>query len=104
LYSTTLTHAQQHEVIIGNNVTFTSEKVIQVQNDLKKIGYTYLPFTPGAFGVNAALVFQAFNRHFCPEIFVDESVDWWGTTAYNDSNMYWYGISDERLQKLLSFK
>ncbi|KHJ74911.1 hypothetical protein OESDEN_25473, partial [Oesophagostomum dentatum] len=70
-----------------------------------RIGYTYLTFTPGVYDNNAALVFQAFNRHFSPEIFIDESIDPnTDSIIYHKSNQYWYGISDERLQKLLSFK
>ncbi|KHJ84153.1 N-acetylmuramoyl-L-alanine amidase [Oesophagostomum dentatum] len=36
LYTTNPTHPQLYRVLIGSNVTYTSAKVTQVQNDLKK--------------------------------------------------------------------
>ncbi|ETN69675.1 N-acetylmuramoyl-L-alanine amidase [Necator americanus] len=46
----------------------------------------------------------AFNRHYSPEIFVKESVDpQTESTIHHQSNQYWYGISQERFQKLQSY-
>ncbi|CAJ0607577.1 unnamed protein product [Cylicocyclus nassatus] len=102
LFNTSMTHSRQHGVIIGKNVTYTAARLEQIQNDLMELGYKSLILRSGVYDTNTAMVFQAFNRHFAPEIFVKEKIGSNDETQYYESNQYWYGISQERLQKLMS--
>lgn len=58
--------------------------------------------TSGVYDMNMRNNIQAFNRHFCPEIFTLETITN-DDTVVVEQNQYWYGISDERLNKLLSY-
>ncbi|CAJ0607710.1 unnamed protein product [Cylicocyclus nassatus] len=102
LFNTSMSHSRQHGVIIGKNVTYTAARLEQIQNDLMELGYKSLILKSGVYDINTAMVFQAFNRHFAPEIFVKETIGPNDETQYHQSNQYWYGISQERLQKLMS--
>ncbi|KIH59417.1 N-acetylmuramoyl-L-alanine amidase, partial [Ancylostoma duodenale] len=104
LFNSSLSHKRQHTVIIGTNATYTSERLSKVQTDLVQLGYTHLTLPLGVYDNNTAYVFEAFNRHFSPEIFKKETIDPdTKLTIHQESNKYWYGISQERLEKLLSY-
>ncbi|EYC25406.1 hypothetical protein Y032_0012g1873 [Ancylostoma ceylanicum] len=104
LFNSSLSDTRQNRVIIGGNVTYTSERLSKVQTDLIQLGYTHLNLPLGSYDNNTADVFEAFNRHFAPEIFKKESIDPANQeTVHYESNKYWYGISQERLDKLLSY-
>lgn len=56
----------------------------------------------GEYGQDCKDVIQAFNRHWCPEIFILETVDYaTNLTNTNPLNQQWYALSQERLEKLL---
>jgi len=48
-------------------------------------------------------VVEAFNRHFCPEIFIKEAVKN-GKVVQVESNQKWFALSHERLDYLSSHK
>ncbi|KIH60941.1 N-acetylmuramoyl-L-alanine amidase [Ancylostoma duodenale] len=75
LFNSSLSHERQRSVIIGTNVTYTSEKLSKIQTDLVQLGYTHLTLPLGVYDNNTAYVFQAFNRHFSPEIFKKEATN-----------------------------
>ncbi len=48
-------------------------------------------------------VVRSFNRHFCPEVFIKETIDYsTNLTVHVAENERWYGISQERLQFILA--
>ncbi|VDO86852.1 unnamed protein product [Heligmosomoides polygyrus] len=103
LFNTSLSESKQRAIIIGGNVTYSPDRLTQIQLDLQTVGYTYLSLTLGVYNDNTSSVFEAFNRHFSPEVFIKESVDpATQDTIHHEENRYWYGISHERLQKLIS--
>lgn len=47
------------------------------------------------------LIVQAFNRHYCPEVFIKESVSNGNEVTHAD-NKRWYALSEERLDYLIA--
>ena len=79
------------------NVNPSIKKYFHENSDnYSRYGYNYLPMKQGQWDENTKLNMQAFNRHFCPEIFELEKFG-----VHLPNNQRWYKISEERLQKLL---
>ncbi|PAV75495.1 hypothetical protein WR25_02485 [Diploscapter pachys] len=95
LFDTELSPAEQKIVLIDQQIG-TEDYIANVQENLKQYGYNYLPMKQGQWNENTKLNMQAFNRHFCPEIFELEQFG-----IHLPNNQRWYKISEERLQKLL---
>ncbi len=66
--------------------------------------YGYALEADGYYGNGTSLAVEAFNRHFCPEIFIKETIQppHTGDDIRDPKNTRWYGISQERLDFLLT--
>lgn len=70
------------------------EAIQELQQQLANFGYKIS--VSGYYNLETKLVMEAFNRHFCPEIFQKEKiVD--HKVVQNPRNQRWYAISEERL-------
>lgn len=78
------------------------EEIKQLQQKLNIFGYNIN--INGYYDLRTRVVIEAFNRHFCPEIFKKETMKRQGMAqgmVQYSSNQRWYGISNERLAFLL---
>uniref|UniRef100_A0A914VWF9 N-acetylmuramoyl-L-alanine amidase n=1 Tax=Plectus sambesii TaxID=2011161 RepID=A0A914VWF9_9BILA len=98
LYTTKLSESDQKKVLYQASTTY-SAAVKSIQERLQKYGY-YLT-ADGIFGSATQLVVEAFNRHYCPEIFKQEEIVN-GNEVRFAQNKRWYGISEERLAYLVA--
>uniref|UniRef100_A0A914X355 N-acetylmuramoyl-L-alanine amidase n=1 Tax=Plectus sambesii TaxID=2011161 RepID=A0A914X355_9BILA len=99
LFMTNLPVSEQKKVLYQESNSFNAAVKI-IQQHLHQYGYALT--ADGFFGNETELVAEAFNRHFCPEIFIKESIDSQGDDVRHWQNKRWYGISQERLDYLIA--
>jgi N-acetyl-anhydromuramyl-L-alanine amidase AmpD len=98
LFDSALTEIQQREVLLHSGSTDT-ERILKLQQDLAAFGYRVIQ--TGVYDLQTQLDVEAFNRHFSPEVFIKEEV-LNRSMIQNPENQKWFGISQERLDFLLS--
>ena len=98
LFESPLTEAQQREVLLHSGSPDIL-LILKLQQDLAAFGYKVAQ--TGVYDLQTELVVEAFNRHFSPEVFIKEEIlD--RNMVQNPENQKWFGISQERLDFLLS--
>lgn len=101
IWPSSLTSEQQRFVLMSPS-KYDSEQLTSIQQRLRQWGYAGSLKVTGKYDTDTRYVIQAFNRHWCPEVFVPEKVDYnTNATVTNPNNQRWYAISEERLKKLL---
>ncbi|CAJ0943843.1 unnamed protein product, partial [Mesorhabditis belari] len=95
--------AQQKEVVLSDKVK-NATLLKEVQQKLYEYGHGYIvvgdPYSTSATSkVTTALAIQAFNRKFCPEVFILESVKN-GNEVTHAENLQTYKLTVERLNWL----
>ncbi|CAJ0943828.1 unnamed protein product, partial [Mesorhabditis belari] len=103
LWKSNLTAAQQKEVVLSDKVK-NATLLKEVQQKLYEYGHGYIvvgdPYSTSATSkVTTALAIQAFNRKFCPEVFILESVKN-GNEVTHAENLQTYKLTVERLNWL----
>ena len=79
----------------------TSSEISALQKKLSEYGYKIKQ--SGKYDSETRYVVEAFNRHFCPEIFAKESIKD-GKVVQVESNQKWFALSEERLNFLSAQK
>jgi len=102
LFDSSLSSDEQHRVLQQPS-SFNAAALRTIQQNLSNYGYGTQITVNGQYDTKTQGVIEAFNRHFCPEVFRKETV----TAPSNDTVRYaenkrWYGVSQERLQYLLA--
>uniref|UniRef100_A0A914UKP4 Peptidoglycan binding-like domain-containing protein n=1 Tax=Plectus sambesii TaxID=2011161 RepID=A0A914UKP4_9BILA len=103
LFVSNITADQQKGVLLSSftNSNVVNANVTNLQQRLSNYGYVSEIDVNGFFDAKTEAVVEAFNRHFCPEIFVKEKEHTYDDNSSNSPNQQWYGISEERLTYLL---
>lgn len=101
IWPSALSDNEKKTVLMSKN-SFKADQLKTLQTRLRNWGYAGSLAVTGAYDLDTEVTIQAFNRHWCPEIFIPESVDQkTNCTITVPSNQVWYRISEERLTKLL---
>uniref|UniRef100_A0A914WQL0 Peptidoglycan binding-like domain-containing protein n=1 Tax=Plectus sambesii TaxID=2011161 RepID=A0A914WQL0_9BILA len=98
LFNSSLSSADQSKVLYQFSTNYSAD-VKTMQGQLRQYGF-YLE-VDGKFGPESQFAAEAFNRHYCPEVFKKETVDANGNMVRNASNQVWYALSNERLSVMI---
>jgi len=101
LFISQLSDAEQRRVLQQAS-SFDASALRTIQQNLSNYGYRGNIDVNGHYDDKTKQVIQVFNRHFCPEVFLKETMNAQNDTVWNPNNQRWYGISQERLQFLLA--
>jgi len=99
LFDSSLSADEQRRVLQQPS-SFDATALRTIQQSLSNYGYRTQLDINGRYDDKTRGVIEAFNRHFCPEIYRKETVSGNDTIRYAE-NERWYGISQERLQYLI---